>query len=178
MINPLSKLINSESLVKIKSLRLKVGNILPIASGNHRTEVIGSVVSINQQGGQTAQTIINSTPPKRMINANQLDVLRAILDGEPALRCRICLGSGDPEAEAFARSIEDTFNQLGWQNIQFMYKLVEQYPKGVSIQVGEVNKTTQGIANWLHQIGLSPKASKVDKLKDYDVSILIGPNPN
>jgi hypothetical protein len=71
------------------------------------------VISHGQVGGQTAHTITNLGPPKRVISAAIRAEMLAVLKEAPGSAC-FASTQGDTEAHEFKLQLMDVFTEAGW----------------------------------------------------------------
>lgn len=135
-----------------------------------------SVVSINQSGGQTAQTIVNKAPVRRDISRD-CSAISKILRRHAPEQYEMNLSSGDPEAEALAKQIDELLSQAGWTQTGFIYNLAGSYKSGVEIAIAS---PTLGFSELLLQFRdtaqLDVRGTKHDNIPRN--KIIVGPNPD
>lgn len=137
-----------------------------------------TVVSINQTGGQTAQTIINQKPYARALNDIKIQKIQEQLKKYSPIPFVIKLSSGDAELEALANSIKIMLEGLNWENKSFEYNLLESYSDGLEIAIGKiVEPVHQELANSL--VNLGNLKIRANKYTNIDIlTFIIGPNPD
>ena len=136
-----------------------------------------NVTSINQQGGQTAHTIINQRPQRRALDESSKQLIIDELKKLPSESFHIWLANGDPEADFIAKQLKEVLISAGWEEKGFIYKLAGSYPEGIEIAIGQnLSPSQQTLADLLYRIGkLNISGKKYDDVTE--VTIIVGPNP-
>lgn len=134
-----------------------------------------SIVSVNQSGGQTAQTIINQAPLRRDLSTVSNQIVAELKKHSSAVY-DIRLSSGDGEADALAKQIGDILDCSGWEKGSFVYNLVGSHESGVTIGVPEITEEATVLLQELSKA--LPGQVKGGKYNDIQkVTIVVGPNP-
>jgi|GEM_PF-4284522 len=137
-----------------------------------------SVITVNQTGGQAAQTIINQRIRQRALSSFAISSIQAHLSKFAPIQYKIWLSSGDDEQTNFANSLKEMLEGLNWENVGFKYNLAGHHKEGFEIAIGKkVEPVHQTLAYCLQQIGnIQLRATKYNNVDI--LTLIIGPHPN
>jgi hypothetical protein len=135
-----------------------------------------TVISINQQGGQTAKTIVNLRAEKRDIN-NTGHIIKSYLDKVPPMECVIHVLMNDLEAFDLATQIKIILESSGWKCGNIIKGLGGYYPPGVTITRDKESTSSDNLLEGVFRTGLKNVTGQL-KFKGDKIAIYVGPNPD
>jgi hypothetical protein len=144
------------------------------------------VASFGQQGGQTAGTIINNTPPERHLTPSQTAILDAVVSSLPdSIAPFITVETvNDPEAITFATEIRQVFvgrhKTSEAPGLHVTIRLTERppIPKGLYVLTRDQNdiniESAQKLANALSGVTDQFNFMGAAYLKEKEIHVLVG----
>lgn len=153
--------------------------LLAIEDPNSQTDrvinVNSEVVSINQSGGQTANTIINKKPRKRSLS-HARDMFISELSKIEPIDYDIQVLMNDMEANSLAQEVKEVFHTAGWNKGEIIKGLGGVYHPGIAISRNIPTKQSEVITVLFIKAGLF--CAILDELRGSKLQIYIGPNPD
>lgn len=135
--------------------------------------IVASPNSINTIGQIGNNSVVNNILPQRTILSVKNE-LTSKLRLYPRQDFKIKLSYGGVEADHLATEISTTLKEVRWNEISYEYRFDGYYPTGVTIEVQEVNKESQLLADLFAQAGLKVIGNKT--LKSEILTIYVGPS--